>query len=51
VTILAHNAAVAGLHVDTSRLFDGDRDYAMWVGIVVEKVDATNRQAARSLEM
>jgi hypothetical protein len=30
--------------VDTGRLFDGDRDYELWIGALVDRVYVTRRK-------
>ena len=48
MTILAHNAAVLGLQVDSWRLFAGeDEDYPLWLDEVLRQV-GTTRGARKS---
>lgn len=46
MTMLAHDAALLGISVDTGRLFDGDERYGLWIGTVVDRVADTKRRAA-----
>lgn len=43
--MLAHDAALLGIPVDTGRLFDGDERYELWIGTVVDLVADTRRSA------
>jgi hypothetical protein len=44
VTQLAHDAVMLKIPVDTGRLFDGDRDYELWIGALVDRVYVTRRK-------
>jgi hypothetical protein len=47
VTILAHDAALAGLSVDTTRLYDGDDPYyELWLSALIDRLIETKRSAA-----
>jgi hypothetical protein len=44
--VLVHNAALLGLQVDTLTLFRGESpDYELWLGSIVDQLNATNRAA------
>lgn len=46
MTIIAHNAAIAGLTVDTVRLWEGDDEYyEMWLEQLANRVLETYRKA------
>lgn len=45
MTLLAHDAAMLGLPVDTARLYDGDDPhYELWLWAVVDRLKDTVRK-------
>jgi hypothetical protein len=45
---LTHNCAVLGMTVDPAKLFYGDDpEYEFWLGMVVDRVHATQQEADR----
>lgn len=48
MTSLAVSAALLGLSVDTRSLWlDDDPDYELWLGCVVDRIDAAHREAEK----
>jgi len=45
---MTHNAAVLGLHVDPAALYrDDDPEFALWLGVVIDRVHQTQQEADR----